>query len=315
MEVDLPVVSRQVQAVLGDIARALPSVGVALVVFLVFFLAARWVRALVRRVSDRRRKRRNLGMALGRLAQLGILAVGLLVAVTIIFPSFRPGDLITLLGVSGVAVGFAFKDIFQNYLAGILILLTEPFRVGDQIVVGSFEGTVEEIETRATFIRTYDGRRVVIPNADLYTDKVVVNTAYDRRRVQLDVGIGYGDDIGRAKALVHEVLRGCRTILQDPEPEVYVTGLAESGVTLRVRWWIDPPRILETFESSDEVIAGIKRRLYDEEGIDLPYPTRQVLFHDQTEETDGDRARQREGWPAGRGPVPRPARAGTEEAT
>ncbi len=301
MDFDFSLLMRPVQVIFAQIVRMLPAVGTALVVLLIFYLAARWIRALIRRLSRRRGQQHNVGIVLGRLAQLGVLAVGLLVAVTVIFPSFRPGDLITLLGISSVAIGFAFKDIFQNYVAGILILVTQPFRVRDQIIVGEFEGTVDAIETRATFIRTYDGRRVVIPNADLYTNKVIVNTAFDRRRIEYDLGIGYGDDIGRAKELIFEVLAKCATVLRDPPPEAWVVELGESTVVIRVRWWIVPPRRLETFESSDEVIVGLKQRLYVEEGIDLPYPTRQILFHDQTEETDGDRAAQREGWPAGRG--------------
>jgi small conductance mechanosensitive channel len=112
---------------------------------------------------------------------------------------FQAGDLIQLLGISGVAIGFAFRDILQNFLAGILILLTEPFQIDDQIVFKGFEGTVENIETRATTIRTYDGRRIVIPNSELFTNSVTVNTAFDNRRLEYDVGIGYGDDI-RANA-------------------------------------------------------------------------------------------------------------------
>ena len=90
----------------------------------------------------------------------------------------------------------------QNFLAGILILLTEPFEINDQIVFKSFEGTVENIETRATTIRTYDGRRIVIPNAELFTNSVTVNTAFDKRRIEYDFGIGYGDDIDHAKQLI-----------------------------------------------------------------------------------------------------------------
>lgn len=99
------------------------------------------------------------------------------------------------LGVSSVAIGFAFKDILQNGLAGLLILLRQPVEVGDQIVINSFEGTVERIETRATIIRTYDGQRVVVPNGDSYTKAVQVKTANDKRRSQYDMGLGYGDGI------------------------------------------------------------------------------------------------------------------------
>ena len=124
-------------------------------------------------------------------------------ALSIVIPS---SQLIQLLGISGVAIGFAFRDILQNFLAGILILLTEPFQIGDQIVVDNFEGTVDDIETRATTIKTYDGRRIVIPNSNLFTKAVTVNTAFDYRRLQYDIGIGYGDDIDRAKQLILEAM-------------------------------------------------------------------------------------------------------------
>lgn len=89
-----------------------------------------------------------------------MILVGLFVALSIVLPSFKAGDLIQLLGISSVAIGFPFRDIFQNFLASILILLTEPFQIDDQIVFKDFEGTVENIQTRATTIRTYDGRRI-----------------------------------------------------------------------------------------------------------------------------------------------------------
>lgn len=121
-----------------------------------------------------------------------------MLAVTIVAPSLTPGDLIAGLGVRSVAIGFALKDILQNMLAGILILLRQPFEVGDKVVSGGHEGTVERIETRATLIKTYDGRRVVITNTDIYTDSVTVNTAYDTRRSQYDIAIGCNDDWNKA---------------------------------------------------------------------------------------------------------------------
>jgi len=287
--------------------RQLPYIVIALLVFVIFYLAARLTGRMIRNLTERRRQHRNLGFVLGRLAEGGLMLVGVLVALVIAIPSFQPAQLIQLLGISGVAIGFAFRDILQNFLAGILILLTEPFRLGDQIVVGGYEGTVEEIETRATSIRTYDGRRVVIPNSNLFTESVTVNTAFEKRRLQYDVGIGSGDDIARAQAVIVESLRGIHGVLSDPPPEALVTDLADSGVSIRARWWINPPLRTDVVQSMDEALHAIKDAL-TAAGIDLPFPTRQILFHDQTEATDGDRARQREGWPAGSGPVP-PARS------
>ena len=287
----------------------LPNIVLALIVFAIFFFLGRAVKRTVRRLTRHHRQARNLGLVLGRLAQGIIVLVGLFVALSIVIPTFKAGDLVQLLGISGVAIGFAFRDILQNFLAGILILLTEPFRIDDQIVFKNFEGTVENIETRATTIRTYDGRRIVIPNAELFTNAVTVNTAFDKRRTEYDVGIGYNDDIDRAKQLMLEALYSVNEVLKDPAPDVLVVQLAESTVNIRVRWWIAPPRRIDDMRSRDKVICAIKKKLV-ENGIDLPYPTRQILFHDHTEETDGDRSQQREGWSAGKSKVPKPRRIG-----
>ena len=242
-----------------------------------------------------------------------MLILAVLITATIVLPGFTPTSLISALGVGGIAIGFAFKDIFQNFLAGVLLLLTEPFQIGDQIKYKDFEGTVEDIQTRATTIKTYDGRRVIIPNAELFTNAVTVNTAYDKRRLQYDVGIGYGDDIAQARQLILEALREVEGVLADPGPEALVMDLAESSVNIRARWWINPPRQADVLDAQDKVLEAIKNKL-SAHGIDLPYPTRQILWHDQTEATDGHRRQQREGWPAGAGDVPA-ARAGGPEPT
>lgn len=185
----------------------------------------------------------------------------------VVFPTLTAASLFGALGVGGVAIGFAFKDIFQNLGAGILILLTRPFRIGDQIISGTNEGTVESIEVRASVLRTYDNRRVVIPNSDLYTNRVTVNTAYENRRLAVEVGIGYGDDITTVKTIILNTL----------------THL---------------PARREALEAQDQVLHALKPALINA-GIDLPLPTQQVLLHNQTEPTDGDRYQQREGWPPG----------------
>ena len=288
---------------MGDgFVETLPRLVLALVVVALFYLVGKGVRAVVRRNAQRRGEQRTLELAVGRLAQAGILLVGVLVAVTAAFPSFTPANLISTLGIGGVAIGFAFKDIFQNFLAGILILVTRPFAVGDQIRFKDYEGTVEDIQTRATFLKTYDGRRVIIPNGELYTNSVTVNTAFGERRWEYDIGIGYGDDIEKARRIILHALREAEDVSPDPQADVIVVALAESTVNLRARWWTKS-RIADGLTAQDRVLTRVKQALVAE-GIDLPFPTRQILFHDQTEETDGDRARQREGWPAGAGTAP-----------
>ncbi len=297
----------KIQNMINGLIALLPNIVLGLIVFIFFLFVASRIKALVKRLTRNRRSARNLGLVLGRLAQGLTILIGLFIALSIVIPTFQAGDLIQLLGISGVAIGFAFRDILQNFLAGILILLTEPFQIDDQIVFKGFEGTVENIETRATTIRTYDGRRIVIPNSELFTNSVTVNTAFDNRRLEYDVGIGYNDDIDRAKQLILDAMHSVNEVLKDPAPDVLVMELAESTVNIRVRWWVHPPRRADNLISRDKVLCAIKKTLVAN-GIDLPFPTQQILFHDQTEETDGNRSRQREGWPSGKGEVPKPRR-------
>ena len=305
MKTEISTLLDKMQAMLNGFISLLPNIVLALIVFTIFFFIARAIKKTVRNLTQDRRQARNLGMVLGRLAQGATILVGLFIALSIVIPSLKASDLVQLLGISGVAIGFAFKDILQNFLAGILILLTEPFRIDDQIVFKNFEGTVENIQTRATTIKTYDGRRIVIPNSELFANSVTVNTAFENRRLQYDIGIGYSDNIDEAKRLILEAIHGTEGVLENPAPDAIVVELAGSSVNIRARWWVQPPRRADYLDFQDRVLTNIKNKLMAN-GIDLPFPTQQILFHDQTEATDGDRAQQREGWPAGKGKVPQP---------
>jgi len=293
----------KLDAWLDGFYKLLPNIGVAVVVAIIFWLLGLGIGALVRRTLDKR-GRGNLGDVGGSLIRWTLVVVGVMLAITVVAPSITPGDLFAGLGVSSVAIGFAFKDILQNMLAGILILLRQPFEVGDQIVSGGHEGTVEKIETRATMIKTYDGRRVVIPNSDIYTDSVVVNTAFDIRRSQYDIGIGCNDDWDVARKLMEDACAQVAGVVSDPAPETIPVELGDFANIVRLRWWTKSDRASQIHTFGDVLVAVYKA--LDAEGIDMPYPTQVHLFHDQTEETDGDRSRQREGWPAGRGDVPKP---------
>ncbi|HWS83190.1 MAG TPA: mechanosensitive ion channel domain-containing protein, partial [Ktedonobacteraceae bacterium] len=134
----------------GGLIAALPNLMLAFIIFIIFYVVARKIRSVVTQITEKQHRAKNLGALLGKMAQTSVIVAGLLVIMTVVFPSFRPGDLIQLLGIGSVAIGFAFHDIFQNFLAGILLLLTAPFKIGDQIMVEDFEGTVEDIQTRAT---------------------------------------------------------------------------------------------------------------------------------------------------------------------
>lgn len=302
MNLDIGPAWEKINSLINGAVAILPNLVLAAVMFTVALLVSRWLKRLIGGFYSERH--RNLGILMGRLTQWLVLSLALLVTLSIVLPSFHARDLIQILGISGVAIGFAFRDILQNFLAGILLLLAQPFRLGDEIAVGNYEGIVQEIQGRATLIKTYDGYLVVIPNSAIYTQSVKVFNAYPVRRTAMDISIGYGDDADEARRLMVEAISRVEGVLTEPPPSVVTKAFGDSGIVMRARWWTKSPR-REMVSVRDRVLPAIRRKL-GENGIDLPYPTTQVLFHDQTEETDGDRSRQREGWPAGHGTVPRP---------
>jgi small conductance mechanosensitive channel len=152
----------------------LPNILLAVLIFAIFLALASMAKSMVRRVSHRRQRRLSLGILLGQLAQTAVAVLGFLIAFSVVAPSFHASDLVKMLGIGSVAIGFAFQNILQNFLAGILLLLHEPFRIGDFISVNGMEGRVDDIQTRATVISTPDGHRVIMPNAVLFTSPVVV---------------------------------------------------------------------------------------------------------------------------------------------
>lgn len=261
-------------------AERLPYIIVGVLVFGFFWLLGKLVKKVINKVAVQSHAIDDmLANLVSRIVSALITIFGFLAACVVIFPSFKPGDIIAGLGITSVAIGFAFKDILQNFFAGLLILWRRPFRVGDQIRVKDFEGTVEEINMRSTRLKTYDGERVILPNGDVYTSSILVRTAYDQRRLKFVVGIGYPDSIEEARQVIHDVLAGIEGVLDEPAPWVYVSELAGSSVNLTVYFWVKSQQA-NSLKVSDQVVTGIKLAL-DKAGIDMPYPHTVVLLEQQ----------------------------------
>ncbi|MDD2945468.1 MULTISPECIES: mechanosensitive ion channel family protein [unclassified Acinetobacter] len=271
----------------------LPYLCIALVVFSIFWLLSKLFKLFVRKaLTDRSYTKQNLVLVLNRVGSSAIIFIGFLIAMVIAIPGFTPGQLMSALGIGSVAIGFAFKDIFQNLLSGILILLGEPFKIGDDIIVSGMEGTVEDIQIRATYLRSPDGRRIVIPNATVYTSAVTVNTAYQRRRCEFVVGIGYEDDVQKAKSIILSILDKDPTILSQPGFAVNVNALADFSINLNVRWWVDTTETT-TAGSISEVQERVIKAFAEHE-ISIPYPVQEVKIYrgnDTTELAESARAK------------------------
>ena len=265
---------------LRDLARDTLAITPQLVIGLIF-LALTWLAAVVidrvlGNLFARTRLRKSLAELFRKLAFIGIWVAGLLTAAVVIFPTVTPAKALTALGLGSIAIGFAFKDIFENFIAGMLILLREPFELGDFIECQELEGFVEDITIRDTHIRQTDGQRVVIPNATLFMNPVTVRTDLDLRRTTIICGIAYGEDVDEGRAVIRKAVEGLPTVSGRKPVEIFAQGFGSSSIDFEVTWWTGS-RPLEIRRSRDEVVAAVKRGL-DEAGIEIPFPYRTLTF-------------------------------------
>lgn len=243
-------------AMVGGFIDRVPALILATVVFLAFCGFSQILARFIQKAFSKRR-RASLALVFARLIAAVTILLGLLVAISIVAPSFHASDLIKILGIGGVAIGFAFQNILQNFLAGLLLLWSEPFRVGDEIKVDAFEGEVLEIQTRATIIKTYDEREVVIPNADLFTKSVTVNTAMGTRRWQYDVDVKRTGNLQELKTTIVNVVQGVPGVLRDPEPEALIVDVTPDSVKVRVLWSTNDAHQHQMLGSYDQVLMAV----------------------------------------------------------
>ncbi|GAB4515121.1 MAG: hypothetical protein Tsb0013_19590 [Phycisphaerales bacterium] len=212
----------------------------------------------------------------------------LLLAAMVMFPGLTPSKALAGLGIGSIAVGLAFKDIFENFFAGVLILWRFPFEPGDWIEVKGIEGRVIDVTVRNTVLRTVRGELVVIPNADLYKNPVDVLTNRDLRRIEEVCGVAYGEDVDAARDVIEEAVSSCESVSGAHEVQVFVRGFNTSSIDFEVAWWTGSTP-LDRRRSRDEVLSSVKRAL-DDAGIEIPFPQRSVWFRSglDVSKVDGD---------------------------
>ncbi len=255
----------------------LPFILAGLVVVAITWVVSTLVGMILRRILNNQiRLRKSLQDLLLQLASITTWIIGLLIATVIVFPGMTPAKALTVLGLGSVAIGFAFKDIFENFFAGILILWRYPFDRGDFIQHGDISGKVEEITIRNTLIRRTDGELVVVPNGQLFKSNVEVLTDRSRRRVRIICGVGYGEDLERSRDVILKAVQSCQTVDDSQEVQVLAHEFADSGINFEVAWWTAPTP-LDVRRSRGEVITAIKSAL-DEAKIEIPFPYRTLTF-------------------------------------
>ena len=175
---------------------------------------------------------------------------------------------IAVLGAAGLAIGLALKDSLQNFAAGVMLIIFRPFKTGDFIQAGGAEGVVENVHIFSTTMRTPDNREIILPNGDIFGGKIVNNNARGTRRIDLVIGVGYDDDLRKAKQVLEGVLALEERLLKDPEPLIAVGELGASSVDILVRPWV---KTTDYFATKCALTENIKLAL-DDAGISIPFP-------------------------------------------
>jgi small-conductance mechanosensitive channel len=272
--------------ILRAIVARLPFVIAGLLVALAFYLAARLVKTAFLAATKRTHLDQRLRLLFSRLIVVGLVVLGIFTALTVIIPSFGFGDLIAGVGLTTFAIGFATKDILNNLLSGVLILWQQPFRIGDQIFVGTTLGKVEYIGVRATSLRKDDGELVLIPNGDMYSGTLVIRGAGELRRMNLNFKIAYDADVVATKQSVAQALTSVPGVVASPGPNVLITDLAPEGVNITANFWIDTDKDLprEVFDKSAESVM----KALSHTGVE-PYPPGSLIVRPSAdaEETNG----------------------------
>ncbi len=256
----------------------------AVAVLVAGWLGAKWIRRITRRALDRSGLDRALVPFLSSLVYYGLLVfVGL--AVLNLF-GIQTASFIAVLGAAGFAVGLSLQGTLSNFASGVMLLVFRPFSVGDVVDTGGAKGTVKEIGILTTKLDTPDNVRILVPNTKVFGDLIENYTAHDTRRLDLEVGISYDDDVGTAIGACERMLADEERVLEDPAPVVAVAGLGDSSVNLMVRPWC---RTDDYWPLKRDLTRRLKEEL-EAAGCELPYPQRDVHLHGEAGAGEGPEA-------------------------
>lgn len=245
---------------------------------IIIYVVGRWIVSLVVKAIDRLMERSKVDESLRDFAG-NIIATALTIIVIIAALEqlgINTTSVLAVFAAAGLAVGLALKDSLSNFSAGVMLIIFKPFKIGDVINAAGSTGTVETIRIFNTLLRTPDNQEITVPNSHIYGGSITNITTRDTRRIDLVIGIGYDDNIGKAKQLLEEIVARQDAILDEPAPTIMVLELGESSVDLAVRPWV---KTEDYWIVRSELLQTIKET-FDDQGISIPYPQRDLHLVD-----------------------------------
>ena len=260
----------QLQDMGEGFVESLPSLAIAIFIVFLTWIVARFGARISDMIVGRTELRASLKTLIDTLVKLGIWLAGLFIAAIVVMPGLTAASLLAGLGIGAVAIGFAFQDIFENFLAGVLIMMREKMRIGDVIECEGITGKVEHITLRETHVRKLSGELTVVPNSILFKNPVEILTDDSQRRHEVVVGVSYDTQLDRAAEVIRQAVEDVEDVLASKGIDIFAQEFNSSSVDFLVRWWAgSTPR--DGWESKDKVVRAVKAAL-DEAGIEIPFP-------------------------------------------
>lgn len=260
------------------LVHSLPNLVAALVVLLVFWGLARVVRNVVGRLAARLADQPEVNRLIAAAAYGLTVGLGLVLALGALNLDKTVTSLLAGAGIIGLALGFAFQDIAENFIAGVILNLRNQFTEGDVVESGDFMGVIEQVELRATVMRTFTGQRVLIPNAHILKSPIINYTQPRTRRVDVVVGVSYDDDLEDARRAAIAAVEGVEGRDPNRPVELFYTGFGASSIDFQVRFWIPfVAKQADYLEARSQAIMRIKEA-FDRAGITIPFPIRTLEF-------------------------------------
>lgn len=263
-------INNQINAMGYAIAEAIPGIVIALILLMITGIIASFAVKIADKLIGKTELRPSLRNLMETMVKLAVWLVGLFIAAVIVFPDLTFSSLIAGLGIGAVAIGFAFQDIFENFFAGILIMLREKMRIGDVIECEGIKGKVEHINLRETHVRKLSGELTVVPNSILFKNPVEIITDEPKRRHDVIIGVSYDTDLDHAAKVIRAAVEALDEIDTDKGVDVFAQEFNSSSVDFLVRWWAGSSN-RAGWEAKDSVVRAIKGGL-DDAGIEIPFP-------------------------------------------
>lgn len=266
---------------LAKVYELLTVYGMRVVAAIVIFVVGRWVAGmvakLIRRVMTKSKTDETLVSFVGNLSYIALLAFVVIAALNQL--GIQTASFIAVLGAAGLAIGLALQGSLGNFAAGVLMIIFKPFKVGDFIEGAGTAGVVEEIQIFNTQLKTPDNKAVIVPNAKLTGDNITNYTTKGTRRVDFVFGIGYEDDIDKARGIIQEIIDQDERVLKDQKPLIVVSELADSSVNFTVRAWTTSDDYWSFYFDTTEKV----KKQFDAQGVSIPFPQRDVHVYEHKE--------------------------------